>query len=680
MSSKNWLLTLFCFLSPIVTFGQVSLDSLEEKLAIANNDSVRFEILMMLSKESEFYDYAKCRKYAEEAAIVAERIDSYRLKGILYFRLGFLENVEGDYSDALRYHQQLIKLFVANKDSSSELCRALMNTGRDYLDLGEYEDGYRFLTQSFKVAKNRSKNRTAADSLVMAIALHNIGDVFLQLGQFDIAQKHIAASQKISEGIHDIEAPAYNENVLGELFRRKKDFKQSEKYLLSSLREARKYKIRVLISRIQSHLGSLYMDKKEFGKSLAYYDSAITQESKINNRYMLAECNLGKGMVMSRSGNYAQALNYYLMSLNDSRKLNARNLEATCYNELAALYEVKGDFQNALAYHKQHDALRNNLVNETVMEKLSQNQILFETENKDMVIAALNLSKEQQNEELRRQELVRNILVIIVALTIVILFTIYRSGQRRKRINRLLLEHQEEIKKRSAELQQLNQVKDKFFSIISHDLRSPMNALAGTLELLANKNLTSDEFIHLTRNLQTQFNHTRTLINNLLNWTLMQMDKLKIQPEKVLLRTKVEESLNALKTLYPKNIEMTNLVEENLTVLADPNIINLVLRNLILNAIKFTENGGIIQIRAKEIENEICVSVSDNGMGMRPEVKEMLFAKPSGLTTRGTDNERGTGIGLMLCKEFVEKNGGRIWFESELGKGTTFFFTLPIAA
>lgn len=680
MLMKKGLYIFFCFLTATVSFGQKSLDSLENKLANASDDSVRFQILMKLSEESEFYDYSKCRKYAEEASVVAERINSYRLKGYLYFRLAFLENVEGDYSDALRYHQQLINLYVANKDSSANLCRALMNVGRDYLDLGEYEDGYYYLTQSFKVAKSHNKVPQPADSLVMAIALHNIGDVFLQLGRFDIALKHIEASQVISENIHDTEAPAYNYSVLGELFRRKKDYDQSEEYLLSSLAEARKHKIRVLIPRIQSSLARLYLDKKEFERSLMYYDSVITHETKINNRFMLAECNLGKGMVMSRSGNYAEAQQYYALSLKTSRELNARILEVTCYNELADLYEVKRDFQNSLLYHKQHDALRDSLFSETIMEKLSQNQIRFETENKDMVIAALNHTQEQQNAELRRQELVRNVLVIIVALTIVILFTVYRSGQRRKRINRLLLDHQEEIKKRSAELEQLNQVKDKFFSIISHDLRSPMNALAGTLELLSNKHLTTEEFLHLTGNLRTQFNHTRTLINNLLNWTLMQMDKLKIQPEKVFVRNKVDESFSALKTLYPKTIDMSNEVGENLAVLADPNIINLVLRNLILNAIKFTENGGIIHVRAKEIENEVCISVSDNGMGIRPEVKELLFVKASALSTRGTDNERGTGIGLLLCKEFVEKNGGRIWFESEVGKGTTFYFTLPIAA
>ena len=678
ISTRLFFILAFIFLwSPLL--GQPALDSLENRLSRETNDSVRFGILMNLSKESEFYDYTKCRKYVEEASLIANRVNSYKTKGELYIRLAFLESLEGDFSEALKYHQQTVRLYLENKDSTAALARALMDVGGDYTDLGEYEDGFFYLTQSFKVAKTHNKILTNADSLVMAIALHNMGVVFMELGQFDIAFSHVNASQKISAAINDIEGPAYNNNELGELYRRKKDFAQAEKYLLESLSQARTLKIRVLVPRIQSHLARLFLDMNDFDKSIIYYDSVIAQSTIINNQFKLAECGLGKGMVMLRLRKYNEALTFYTKSLTASKELHARNLAVSCYKELATLYEAKEDYKNALFFHKQHDALRDSLFSEAIMEKLYQSQVRFETENKDMVIAALSQAQQEQNSEIRRQELVRNILVIAVALTFILLFTVYRSSQRRKRINGLLLEHQEEIKKRSAELEQLNQVKDKFFSIISHDLRSPMNALAATLDLLEQKHLTPDEFLFLTQNLRTQFNHTRTLINNLLNWTLLQMDKLTIQPEKVLLRERVDESFSSLNTLYPKNIEMKNEVVKNTVAMADPNIVNLVLRNLILNAIKFTEKGGFILVTSSEKDNQIMVSIADNGIGIKPEVKEMLFVKPSGFTTRGTANERGTGIGLILCKEFVEKNGGKIWFESELGRGTTFYFTLPKA-
>jgi signal transduction histidine kinase len=673
---KGYILILLLLLAQAAS-AQGELDSLQAALASAENDSVRFRVLLRLSKESEFQDYTQSRLYADQANELTDRLDADWARGEMYFRLAFLETMEGDYSDALRHDLQCVKLYSTG--DSVRLARALNDVGTDYRDMGNYEESYFYLAESYRVARKHRKAPNHDDSLVMSIALHNIGTVFTQLGQFDIALNHLKASADLSARLNDIEGPPYTYDEMGELYRRKKDQDQSERYLKDALRAARKFKIRVLIPRIQVHLARLYLDKKDFGKSLAYYDSVKSQQTSVNNRFGLAECDLGNGMVMFHSGNFESALQHYFRSLEAAKAINARNLALLCFKELATTYEAKKDFEKSLYYLKQHDALRDSIFSEASMEKLFQAQVRFAIENKDTEIAVLSEDRTRQAFEIRRQELISNILVIVVALTIILLFTVFRSGRRRKRINVLLLEHQEEIKRRSLELEQLNQVKDKFFSIISHDLRSPMNALAGTLDLLDQKNITQDEFIELSRSLRGQFNHTRALINNLLNWTLLQMDKLKIQPENMSLRSKVEESFAAFENLYQKNISMENLVADNIMAFADPNIINLVLRNLILNAIKFTENGGHIWVTAAERDNEILVTVSDNGIGIRPEVKKMLFEKTSGYSTRGTANEKGTGLGLILCKEFIEKNGGRIWLESEMGKGTTFYFTIPAA-
>ena len=656
--------------------AQNKIDSLTSRLSGEKNDSVRFEILLKLSRESEYYDYAKARRYAEEASDIAGEISESWANAKLFARLAFLEKIEGDYAEALKYNFQCIKVSTEIGDSA-QLARAMNNVGTGYRDLGEYGEGYFYLTQSYRIAKNSHKVPTYDDSLVMAINLHNIGTVFTQIGQFDIALSHLQASAKMSDLLHDTEGPAYTYDELGVLYTKRDDYDLAEKNLLDALRETRRLKIRILIPRIQAHLADLYLVKKDFRKALLYYDSVITEETNINNRFGLARCDLGKGMVMARSGNFDEALRLYMRSLHASKVLNARNLTMECYRELSSLYEQKSDFQKSLRFFKMHDALRDSVFSEANMEKLFQNQVRFATQNKDTEIEALSQARMRQSSEIKRQELISNILVIVFALTAILLFTVYRSGRRRKRINTLLLEHQEEIKRRSVELEQLNQVKDKFFSIISHDLRSPMNALAGTLDLLEQKNITHDEFQNLSKNLRVQFNHTRTLINNLLDWTLLQMDKLKIQPEKVSIHQKVDSSFVALRTLYPKNITMENQTDKNIVAFADPNIVNLVLRNLILNAIKFTESGGRIWVTSEDRENEIVISVSDNGIGIKPDVKEMLFEKTSGYSTRGTANEKGTGLGLILCKEFVEKNGGRIWLKSEMGKGTTFYFTLP---
>ena len=238
------------------------------------------------------------------------------------------------------------------------------------------------------------------------------------------------------------------------------------------------------------------------------------------------------------------------------------------------------------------------------------------------------------------------------------------------------MKHQDEIKRRNIELEQLNEVKDKFFSIVSHDLRSPINALSGILNLLENQNLKPEEFRHLTMELRIQFNHTKSLINNLLDWALLQMDKLKIQPVKMELRNLVDEIFQMLNSLHFKETKLVNQIAQGTIAYADQNMINLVFRNLILNGIKFTKIGGQITVSAEAADGMYTLAINDNGVGIDPEVQEILFQKTSGYSTRGTANEKGTGLGLILCKEFVERNGGTIWLKSELGKGSTFFFTV----
>jgi signal transduction histidine kinase len=309
--------------------------------------------------------------------------------------------------------------------------------------------------------------------------------------------------------------------------------------------------------------------------------------------------------------------------------------------------------------------------------KLFVDNLKFETESKDSQIAALNQQQEQQERELNKQEFVRNILVVVMALSAILLVTIYRSGQRRRKINMLLLQHQEETEKRSEELERLNQVKDKFFSIISHDLRSPINALSGMLDLLDKGAVTAEELPLHIKELRVRFNHTRTLLNNLLDWTLLQMDKLNLQASKIELSRIVDENIQLLAPVQSKDIIIQNDIPKPTVAFADSNTINLVIRNLITNAVKFTNDGGRVLIKSEDKGNEWMVSVRDNGVGMKPEVLNMLFDKTAPYTTRGTANEKGTGLGLILCKEFVEKNGGRIWVESKEGDGSTFYFTLP---
>jgi signal transduction histidine kinase/ligand-binding sensor domain-containing protein len=267
----------------------------------------------------------------------------------------------------------------------------------------------------------------------------------------------------------------------------------------------------------------------------------------------------------------------------------------------------------------------------------------------------------------------------LIFATVILMFTaILFLRVRMLKNQKLLLEKTVEIK--TSELKQLNASKDKFFSIIAHDLKNPFNTIIGFSELLCNgmeseHPETTTEFAHL---IQTSAIQTLRLLENLLDWANSQQGKIRFNPEPVSINDLIQNELDMLKDMAKaKNIELKYLLTDNFKVTADKNMIMTVLRNLISNAIKFTNRNGNVEVTVVTKNNDVCISVSDTGIGMTGETMEKLFRIDSDLSTRGTENEKGTGIGLFLCKEFVEKHNGRIWVESKPGKGSVFRFTIP---
>lgn len=645
------------------------IDSLRNELSNANSDSTKVMLLVALSKEYQFIDFMQAKSLADEATKTAEKNNSNWGKLKAYEQQAYLATLRGDFITALKFDKTRLPISISLKDSA-KIASSLNYLGNDYVNLGEYDEAYYYFTQSFRIS------RAINDSIQTAIALHNVGTVFKELGQYEIAMDHVKLASKLSEQIKDNDGPAYSYNELGDIYSRTAKFEEAEAAFLKALTITRQRGINILEPEIISRMARLYLRQGEFAKALAYYDSAEMLHARTQNEFGLAEAILGKGRVNLRQRNFDQSINLILEALNICKRINARTLEIECYRALSTLYEERQDYKSALAYTKQSKVLQDSLFSQDMVQKIFQDQLRLQTENKDLEIAALNETQAKQAGELSRQAFLKNILVVVMALSVILLFTVYRSGQRRIRINKLLIEHQNDIKKRSVELEQLNQVKDKFFSVISHDLRSPINALSGILDLMAKNQITPEELPKLTKELQIQFTHTKNLINNLLDWTLLQMDKLRIQSVKIDLLPMVNENFELLDSLHVKDVHLINNIPKGTFAYADLNMINLIFRNLILNAMKFTETGGEITVGVETKADNLTVWVKDNGVGINPEVQKILFEKTSGYSTRGTANEKGTGLGLILCKEFVERNGGKIWLESELGKGSTFYFTV----
>ncbi|MBN2634645.1 MAG: PAS domain S-box protein [Prolixibacteraceae bacterium] len=239
---------------------------------------------------------------------------------------------------------------------------------------------------------------------------------------------------------------------------------------------------------------------------------------------------------------------------------------------------------------------------------------------------------------------------------------------------------EEALKKSEAQLAELNATKDMFFSIIAHDLKSPFNSILGLSELLieriGNKNYSEIEtFASL---IKTSSQRTLDLLTNLLEWSMAQTGRIQFNPDFVDLSKLVVTVLDLLDhSAKQKSVSIKNEVPGNFMVWADKNMLKTILRNLISNGIKFTNTGGEIIIGAQKNNDKKLVSVTDNGIGMKPETVKKLFRIDHSHSTRGTEDESGTGLGLLLCQEFIEFHNGTITAESTPGKGTTFFLTLP---
>ncbi len=236
----------------------------------------------------------------------------------------------------------------------------------------------------------------------------------------------------------------------------------------------------------------------------------------------------------------------------------------------------------------------------------------------------------------------------------------------------------EDLSLKNSELQELNIVKDKLFSIISHDLKGPLNSLKGSLTVLKMGGVNEIEFKKLIDGIGIQLHHTSDFLSNLLQWAKMQMDGHFYSPEEIKLSSIAESNFQLLKSEFiQKGIISSSTLKNDMKAWADPNMVDAVFRNIISNAIKYSKQGGSVIVSAIPKKEMIEVSIVDTGIGIPAHHLAELFTL-QGVTTQGTREEKGTGIGLVLCKELIEKNGGKIWATSKEGEGSSISFTLPL--
>lgn len=385
--------------------------------------------------------------------------------------------------------------------------------------------------------------------------------------------------------------------------------------------------------------------------------------------------------------NTEKAAEYFSLYAMLTKKIQAEEIRKKEL-QAKAMVDSAGRVVQQVSQEKEHTEKR--LV-ETSKELKEKEQTLKEVEEltreQQMQIELLNAEMKLRDAVIQHQKLLQKVYIGLILFSLAFAAALYYAYVQKRRANRLLKEKNDEISRQrdaisrqADELRELNALKDKLFSIIAHDLRSPLFSLITMLNIAKEGHFTPENFKEILDELSVNVNHTTALLENLLTWAKTQMHGVKVNSQNFDLNQLVNSRIKLLnEAAENKEIKLKNSIPDGTFVFADTDMTDIVIRNLISNAIKFCNAGDRITIWSTTGADKVTVCVEDTGRGMTPDVLQKLFGTQI-TSTPGTKNEKGTGLGLILCKEFVQMNGGEIWAESQPDKGSKFFFTLPKAS
>jgi len=470
---------------------------------------------------------------------------------------------------------------------------------------------------------------------------------------------------------------------------------------------------------LENQLGMLAYEQGEFSEASAYFNDGIDLARKAGRKSDLATMLVSISNVLFEQGKYADAKQNADEATSIATQLTSLPLLQSCYSLSSRIAEKMGDRKKTADYFELYTAVTKKIqqqqmaanelnanqrveqahqkVQEVVAAKqltekeLAENQKSLEKAqqvSREMQLQIELLNKDRMLKEaiIAKQNLMRWVYILIIIVSLLFASLIYYGYRSKRRANILLRLRNDEIVRQNIEIQTqaeelkvINDQKTKLFSIIAHDLRSPLSSLVTLLNVANSGYISDDDFKVAIQALSENVSHTSSLLENLLNWARCQMQRVKVTKVQVNLQELVEDKVNLLKEqARTKGIIMKNNVAANCYVFADYDMVALVIRNLMSNAVKFCIAGDSISISATMAANEAVVEVKDTGVGMSSDSLSRLFGSEI-FTTPGTSNEAGTGLGLILCKEFVELNSGKVWATSVLHEGTSFFFTLEAA-
>lgn len=595
-----------------------------------------------------------------------------QLLGYLYFRIGNLNKSIEAYRQALQISND-----IGNDPFKAQVQSAL---GGTYFLAGNLSESASNYLQALRFFEAQQDKNSMVSVYIGLANIYNKQNNFAQAIEYNLKAINIyeASSNKFKILI------GYDQ--VGNLYQKQGNYAKANEYLQRALKLYVELNNLAGQSSLLLQIGSNQFAAKQYSKAVDSYNQSIKISKKLNMLPVQAAACNGLALSYAELKLYDKAILAGLEAQQIAQKASLKIELEQAYETLSKLYKTTQKHDKATTFENLSKEIKDSLYNDSTLKQLADLQLRFDGEKNKRKIELQTKEQQVLASELLREKQVRNSIVIILLVVLLglaglsILYFQNKKIAKNLNLQKIELEATSAaILKQKEELGQLNNVKDRFFSIISHDLRNNLTTMKLYFDLVSNPDYEpSEDMEDMTKQISSSVENTIDLLENLLVWAQAQIKGIDINPQQLILSHVIKGNIDLLAgNAHTKNIELSSDVSTDLCAFADEDMINLVIRNLISNAIKFTPKGGSIRITANNNNNTVQINITDTGVGISKANLEKLFVKNSNPTTLGTANEKGTGLGLLLCKEFIEKNNGSISVSSQPDKGSTFTIILP---
>ncbi|MFB9055749.1 ATP-binding protein [Mariniflexile ostreae] len=679
------LITFFVFLLSYSGISQTSeVDSLSVALAFQNADNAKVDTsLKLIKKLYTLKDYNRAIKYIVESEKLCSELKHHKgIAEIAYYK-ALIYAAKNDYINAINGYETSKSLFISLNDTLG-IAKVNNSIGLIEMKRGNYKKG---LQHSLSAIEELEKKHLKKD---LRDAYKHLAQAYQHIAAYDKAIEFNLKTLKTQNQLNDVLGANESYRYLAELYSIKKENRKAIEYYEKALQglDAENDTIACII---YPKLGGEYLQFNDFENATKYltkgYD--ISHEQKNKTGQLIALNNLGH---LNLQQNRLHIAEKQLMEAGEIAKATNNNTELLKHFKLMrALDSTQKRFERAFVWQRHYYDLQKNL-NKELASMAGLSTILLELdadlENDDLLLKN-NLSNTtghtlDSKTRFNRLQIIFYALLLALAVVSTFLILIYLKRNHSIKYLREVKEKNIEIElqnkaflEQTQHLESVNNVKDKLFSIVSHDLKDSLSSINGFIDLLRDGSLSREEFDGLIPELSENANNASLLLFNLLNWSKSQMQSLEPKPSLFDIQEVFEEKIRLIEgRMENKGI---TLIDKSIRdfAYADRSMVEIIIQNLLANAAKFCSKGDTVTI-SNHINNGNCIiSIADSGLGISKNNIDKLFKKDSSFTTIGTKDEKGTGLGLTICKELIDLNHGEIWVESTVNVGSTFYVQLP---